>query len=164
MLATLSKFVKKIEISLKWGKTSGAYIKKKVGLIVAATQDLHKSALFEGNGVRLCYVHPSVRLTVGPHVSKRLPSDRFKSNFSLGTYKNLWKIIQIWLNSGKNIGHFTWRPEYVLLLPATLSHHKALFLREIVWNIVRIAEKVEILPERTTALRYQFFCLFCSSS
>jgi hypothetical protein len=49
--------------------------------------------------------------------------------------------IQIWLHPGKNIGHFTRRPKYVLLLPATLnlplqsvflaqarSHHKIIEL------------------------------------
>jgi hypothetical protein len=36
--------------------------------------------------------------------------------------------IQIWLNSGKNSGHFTYIPNYALLLPATLNRHKnALF-------------------------------------
>jgi len=29
------------------------------------------------------------------------------------------KKIQVWLKSGKNIGHFTLRPEYVLLLLVT---------------------------------------------
>jgi len=33
--------------------------------------------------------------------------------------------IQTWLHSGKNIGQFTSRPEYVLLLPAALNRHKS---------------------------------------
>jgi len=35
MLVTLSKFVEKNQIWLNWGKTSGIYMKKKVGFIVA---------------------------------------------------------------------------------------------------------------------------------
>jgi hypothetical protein len=35
--------------------------------------------------------------------------------------------MQIWLKLGKNIGHFTWIPKYVLLLPATLNRHKRSF-------------------------------------
>jgi hypothetical protein len=35
----------------------------------------------------------------------------------------------------KNVSHFTWIPEYVLLLPVTLNHHKnALFE----WNGIRL--------------------------
>jgi hypothetical protein len=29
-----------------------------------------------------------------------------------------------WVKSARNIGHFMWRPKYVLLLPATLNRHK----------------------------------------
>jgi len=35
------------------------------------------------------------------------------------------KKIQTWLQSGTNIGHFTSRPNYVLLLPATLNPDKS---------------------------------------
>ena len=33
--------------------------------------------------------------------------------------------IQIWLNSGKNVEHFTRTPKYVLVLPTKLNRHKS---------------------------------------
>ena len=48
------------------------------------------------------------------------PQNGFPRNFILGTF--LWKTfesLQILLQSGRSVGHFTWRPKYVSLLPAT---------------------------------------------
>ena len=36
------------------------------------------------------------------------------------------------VKAGQNGGHFTWRPKYVLLLPAALNRHKLLYLDEVV--------------------------------
>jgi hypothetical protein len=47
----------------------------------------------------------------------------------------LWKsvkIFQIWLKFGKGDRHFTWLPEYISLLPATLCRHRVLSPKEIV--------------------------------
>jgi hypothetical protein len=49
------------------------------------------------------------------------PLDRFPWNFTLGTFIKIpWETP----NLGK-IGHFTWRPKYVLLVTATLNCHKS---------------------------------------
>ena len=40
----------------------------------------------------------------------------------------------VWLKSGSNMGHCTWRPKYVLLLPATLNRHISDLLE---WNGVQ---------------------------
>ena len=48
----------------------------------------------------------------------------------------LWKSVkksQIWLKSGRNIWHFTWRPKYSLLFPVTLNCHKSTVFE---WNYV----------------------------
>jgi hypothetical protein len=59
--------------------------------------------------------------------------------------------LRIWLKSGKNAGHFTWRPTYVLLLPGTLNRKNSslslslclsLSLRVIFCESVRLAEKI----------------------
>jgi hypothetical protein len=57
-------------VVLKRGKTSGTYTKKKVDFIAATKSDRHQNGLFEGNGVGLYYVRPSVCLTAGLHVIK----------------------------------------------------------------------------------------------
>ena len=70
---------------------------------------------------------PSVCLFGCPHVTSAVPTGRISVKFYIGDF--LWKSVkktETWLQSGKNIGHFTWRPKYVLLLPATLNHHKSL--------------------------------------
>jgi hypothetical protein len=68
----------------------------------------------------LLYVHPSVRMY---------------QRGSVWTYfREIWywvllwscvEKVQIWLKSDKNMGHFTWRPTYVWLLPAKYIRHKS---------------------------------------
>jgi hypothetical protein len=49
----------------------------------------------------------------------------------------------MWLKLGKNVGRFTSRPEYILLLPATLNRHKSALLGGSGWyEAVRITEEV----------------------
>ena len=48
------------------------------------------------------------------------------------------KKINIQLKPGKNVGHFTWTPRSVLLLPATLNCHKSTIFE---WNGNRLLGK-----------------------
>jgi hypothetical protein len=87
----------------------------------------------------------SVCSSAHPHVPARLPLDGFKSNFMMGTFMKicqeapilwrelLWKSVEklqfyggnfrenlsrssnFFFKSDKNIGHWTWNPEYLLL-------------------------------------------------
>jgi hypothetical protein len=51
------------------------------------------------------------------HVPTRLPLDGFPLNLILGTFMKIcWEKLKIWFMSNQNIGHFTWKPKYVLLL------------------------------------------------
>ena len=59
----------------------------------------------------------------------------------------LWKSgqkIQISLKSDKYIGHFAWRPKYVLLFPATLNRHKALSSTEMVSGCQSVRQSVRL--------------------
>jgi hypothetical protein len=50
----------------------------------------------------------------------------------------LWKSVgkfQIWLKLYRNVRHFTWRPEYILLLPVTWHRHRSSL---VAWNAVRM--------------------------
>jgi hypothetical protein len=102
----------------------------------------------------LCHV----RLSVGP--SFRLAAcisalllDGFPWNLLLGV---LWKCvmkIHIWLKSSKNMGHFAWRPKYVLLSPASLNHVTRSVGME--WyQAVRIAEELQTLREHAIILHW----------
>ena len=82
----------------------------------------------------LRHVCPSVCL----HETEQLPLDEFPWNFMLGTFKkicretpNLWKM-------GKNMGHFTWRPKYVLSFPVALCHHNSALFQ---WDGIRLLEQ-----------------------
>lgn len=63
----------------------------------------------------------------------------FLRNSILGTYTQICQNkIKIWLKSGKNVRHFTWRPKYVSLLSATLNrHNSALSLRVLIGLLVQ---------------------------
>lgn len=51
-------------------------------------------------------------------------------SMKLWYWGNSVKKTKRWLKWGKNIGHFAWKPEYVLLFLATLNHYKsALWLK-----------------------------------
>ena len=66
---------------------------------------------------------------------------------------------QIWLRV-KNIGHCTWRPKYVRLLPATRNLHKSALFWVKWYKTARIFEEVWTLRERGTVLRYTYIaCL-----
>ena len=61
----------------------------------------------------------------------------------------LWKSVkktQIWLKSGRNICHFTWRPKYSLLFPVTLNCHKSTLFK---WNCMMWDDMLYLL----TAIR-----------
>jgi hypothetical protein len=69
-------------------------------------------------------VWPSVRLSISRHVSTLFPPDRFPRNSILKTFVNISLENTSLLKSGKNIGRFTRRPKYVLLLLATWNRYK----------------------------------------
>jgi hypothetical protein len=80
----------------------------------------------------------SVRPSVCQSQSVRLsacvssaPTGRISVKFRIGSLLRKYiEKIQIWLTLEENIWHFTRRPEFILLLPAKLNHHKsALFER-----------------------------------
>jgi len=77
-------------------------------------------------------------LSVCLKISARLPLDGCRDIWYWGL---LWKSdtkTQIWSRSVKNIVHFTWRPELVLLLSTKLNRHKsALFDRNCIRMSVR---------------------------
>jgi hypothetical protein len=66
----------------------------------------------------VCYLRVVPSFT-HPHTSAQLPLDVFPRSLILGTFMNIFKKHQFWLKSERNMRHFTWRPKYILLLPAT---------------------------------------------
>ena len=119
-------------------KSNWVKIRQNIGHIACRPKDVsllpttvnrHYSALFHWNCSRLLFC-----LSVCPQVSTRLPL-RITMKFDRGGafIKSIHKL-RICFKSGKNIWHSKWRHKYVLLLLATLNHHKpALF----VWNAIR---------------------------
>jgi hypothetical protein len=99
-------------------------------------------------------VSPSVRPSLRMY---QLASHRTASReiWYWGLLRKSVEKIQIWLKSDKSIGHFTWRPKYILLLHSALNRHKS-GLQE--WNgiSVRVAEEVSILREFATFLPYTY--------
>jgi len=69
-------------------------------------------------------IRPSVR----PNVSARLPTNRFPWNLVSWNFMEICQETPNLVKFGQKYRHFTWRPKYVLLLPAALnSHTSALF-------------------------------------
>jgi len=64
-----------------------------------------------------------------PHLRHFRPSVRMYQRGShttvLGILRKSVEKLQIWLKSGKKIGHFKRRPEYTLFLPVTLNCYKS---------------------------------------
>jgi hypothetical protein len=85
------------------------------------------------------YLHfrPSVR----PSYRMYQCGSHSKDFVKFGTRRFLWKTVEkkiaIWLNSDKNVGHFTWRSNYVLLFLATINRHKS----SLEWNCTRLLGK-----------------------
>jgi len=79
-------------------------------LLLQATSNCHKIGLFGWNGIR-----PLFSPSLWPQVSGRVRLHGCTWNLILGI---LWKFVQ---QNLVRIGHFTWWPKYVLLLPATLT-------------------------------------------
>ena len=53
------------------------------------------------------------------------PNGRFYLKYDVGDLMlTSVEEFRIWLKSDENIGHFTLRPKYVLLLPEILNRHK----------------------------------------
>jgi hypothetical protein len=85
--------------------------------------------------------------------------------------KLVWRSVeslQIWLKSGRRVGHFTWRPQYVLLLPARYTRHKSISVRHSVllncwqWHEAQRCSLPlqQWLRERATVLRNAYIaCL-----
>jgi len=84
----------------------------------------------------------SVRLSICTHISTMLPMDGFIWNLILET-KNLSIKLEFFFKIGKNVEHFPWRPNYVLLFLVTLiSHNSALFD----WNGVKLFVRLSLCP------------------
>lgn len=54
------------------------------------------------------------------------------------------------------MGHFTWRPKYVLSFPVALCRHKSALFQLRCYKAVRTADEVQILRERRGMLRYTY--------
>ena len=80
----------------------------------------------------------------------------------LGAIKGYFKK-NIWLESGKNIGDFTWSPRHVSLLLATLHRHKSVLYD---WNGIRLLVPPLVCPSvrnyrrcsRWTDLSEMWYC------
>jgi hypothetical protein len=61
-------------------------------------------------------VHSPVFLSVCPNIYQR--GSRWMDLREISYWEFLRRLVkfQIWLKSGQNISHFTWRPKYVLLM------------------------------------------------
>jgi hypothetical protein len=76
------------------------------------------------------------------------------------TYRSIFKSQEcqeeICLKSGKNVGHLTWRPKYVLLFPATQIRHKSMSVRHWIFVIVvTVACRPATHKERIVAFSFQ---------
>ena len=58
-------------------------------------------------------VCPSVRPSVRPHGTTRLPLTELREIWYLSIFRKSVKEIQVLVKSDKNNGHFTWKPIYV---------------------------------------------------
>ena len=85
---------------------------------------------------RFRHISPSVPLFAC--LSERLSLDRFPWKFILQRFLTIRRYVEnilIWFKAGKNIGQFTSRFKYVLLLPAKLNRHKSPLFD---WNGIRL--------------------------
>ena len=93
------------------------------------------SALFSATYISLkfLYIRP-----FGLSVRKYQRSSHWANWREIWYRGHLWKHIQefqIWLQAGKIIGDLTWRPRYILFLPAMWNRHKSALFE---WNIIRL--------------------------
>jgi hypothetical protein len=96
-------------------------------------------------------VYPSARPSVCPHVSVLLPLDWFACSLLLQLLLKPFEMLQIALKLGKNVGHCTWRPKYVLLLPVILYRHKSAAFE---WNGVTLVEWPRMYNSYANAPQY----------
>ena len=76
--------------------------------------DFWRVRMIARSGYYHCHIRPSVIMYQrGSHWT-----DSRKILYCGLSWKSVQEV-QIWLKFNKNIGHFTWRSEYILLLPAT---------------------------------------------
>jgi hypothetical protein len=80
----------------------------------------------------------SLRPSVCPYATTRLPLNGFSWNLILSVFRKSVQRIQVSLKSDKNNGHFTWRPIYTYFL-SYLAH----FLLE--WEMfqTKVVEKIK---------------------
>jgi hypothetical protein len=118
----LWKCIKKIQIWLKLGKRSGN-LHEDISIFNCFRQ--HYISIRASCSVQMVSgcssVHPSVRPSICPHVSVRLPLDGFTWNLTSGTHKNLLNNLQIWLK----LIWYKFDKIYILLLSATLNLHES---------------------------------------
>jgi hypothetical protein len=108
---------------------------KGISFFIYAFYQEHIYGVKEGPGV-IPWSYPSIRLSACIRVA---PTGWIYVKFGNGEfYKKYFAKTQFWLKSGTNFGHFTWRPNHVLLLesPKTLS------LRVEVYQAVHISKAV----------------------
>jgi hypothetical protein len=92
-------------------------------------------------------------LSVCPKISARFPLDGCREILYWGLVWKSDKKTQIWFKSVKNIVHFTWRPELVLLLSTKLNRHKsALFDRNCIRMFVRPSFYLFFSPHISTRI------------
>ena len=77
----------------------------------------------------LLHALPSVTQSVGMYQRGSHWTD-LREKLYCGLTRKLLRKIEIWLKSGKNTGHCTWRPKYVLLLLTRSVLHKCVFFLE----------------------------------
>jgi hypothetical protein len=128
-LRTIMKICRKNPNLVKfWAKISPNFREdpKYFSLLPVILQS-HKSVLCDENGIRL-----PARPSVCPCIYQRgFHSTEFPETLCRGSLCKSVIKIQIWLNSGRRIGHLTWQFNYAFWLPAILNHHKSAFLE---WN------------------------------
>jgi hypothetical protein len=95
---------------------------------------LYFKARLHNSEKRLCHVRMSVLspacLFVCPSACNNagLP-ELISMKFDTGTIRKCVEEVNIYLQSGKNIGHFTWRPKYVLTMLPTWIHHEGVCVK-----------------------------------
>jgi hypothetical protein len=73
----------------------------------------------------VCYVRVLPPLSLSACISA-VPTGRISVKFDFGGLLSKYvQKIHVWLQSGKNIGHFALRPKYSFLFQASLNLHKS---------------------------------------
>jgi hypothetical protein len=111
-----------------WPKTNGSLFKSRIWILNLHNLVHYCAVWSEKKSAFSTFLHKSNKRLLDlscppfyPHVSVRLPLESFPWNLVLGTVKIIRRETQICLKSYKNIEHFTWRPQSLLLFPSSSS-------------------------------------------